>query len=118
VTDFSVEFDQALMYKDMAPEIEQIYLMSDLKFVFVRAARIRESRSPRPRCRSPRPRTCRSRAPRDLAVEVVAIRSTNCAMPPNAGSERMITTERGRRFIRQSRAHEFSGSQDRLCGFG
>lgn len=42
VTDFSVEFDQALMYKDMAPEIEQIYLMSDLKFVFVRAARIRE----------------------------------------------------------------------------
>ena len=26
----------------MAPEIEQVYLMSDLKFVFVRAARIRE----------------------------------------------------------------------------
>ena len=42
VTDFSVEFDQALMYKDMAPEIEQVYLMSDLKFVFVRAARICE----------------------------------------------------------------------------
>ena len=42
VTDFSVEFDQALMYKDMAPEIEQAYLISDLKFVFVRAARIRE----------------------------------------------------------------------------
>jgi pantetheine-phosphate adenylyltransferase len=42
VTDFSVEFDQALMYKDMAPEIEQIYLMSDLKYVFVRATRIRE----------------------------------------------------------------------------
>jgi pantetheine-phosphate adenylyltransferase len=42
VTDFSVEFDQALMYKDMAPEIEQVYLMSDLKFVFVRATRIRE----------------------------------------------------------------------------
>jgi len=42
VTDFSVEFEQALMYKDMAPEIEQVYLMSDLKFVFVRAARIRE----------------------------------------------------------------------------
>lgn len=42
VTDFSVEFDQALMYKDMAPEIEQVYLMSDLRFVFVRAARIRE----------------------------------------------------------------------------
>ena len=42
VTDFSAEFDQALMYKDMAPEFEQVYLMSDLKFVFVRAARIRE----------------------------------------------------------------------------
>jgi pantetheine-phosphate adenylyltransferase len=42
VPDFSVEFDQALMYKDMAPEIEQVYLMSDLRFVFVRAARIRE----------------------------------------------------------------------------
>jgi len=42
VTDFSVEFDQGLMYKDMAPEIEQVYLMSDLKYVFVRATRIRE----------------------------------------------------------------------------
>ena len=42
VTDFSVEFDQALMYKDMAPEIEQVYLLSDLKYVFVRATRIRE----------------------------------------------------------------------------
>jgi pantetheine-phosphate adenylyltransferase len=42
VGDFSVEFDQALMYKDMAPEIEQVYLMSDLRFVFVRATRIRE----------------------------------------------------------------------------
>lgn len=42
VTDFSVEFDQALMYKDMAPEIEQVYLMSDLRYVFIRASRIRE----------------------------------------------------------------------------
>lgn len=42
VDDFSAEFDQALMYKDMAPEIEQVYLMSDLRFVFVRATRIRE----------------------------------------------------------------------------
>jgi pantetheine-phosphate adenylyltransferase len=42
VTDFSVEFDQALMYKDMAPEIEQVFLMSDLRYVFVRATRIRE----------------------------------------------------------------------------
>lgn len=30
----------------------------------------------------------------------------------------MITTERGDRFIRQSRAHECPGSEDRLCGFG
>ena len=42
VTDFSVEFDQALMYKDMAPEVEQVFLMSDLRYVFVRATRIRE----------------------------------------------------------------------------
>ncbi len=43
VTDFSVEFDQALMYKDMAPEIEQVYLMVVIvRFVFVRATRIRE----------------------------------------------------------------------------
>jgi len=42
VTDFSVEFDQALMYKDMAPDIEQIYLMSDLRHIFLSASRIRE----------------------------------------------------------------------------
>jgi len=42
VTDFSVEFDQALMYKDMAPEIEQVYLMSDLRHIFLSASRVRE----------------------------------------------------------------------------
>ena len=42
VTDFSVEFDQALMYKDMAPEIEQVYLMSDLRHIFLSATRVRE----------------------------------------------------------------------------
>jgi pantetheine-phosphate adenylyltransferase len=42
VTDFSVEFDQALMYKDIAPEIEQIYLMTDLRYIFLSASRVRE----------------------------------------------------------------------------
>ena len=42
VTDFSVEFDQALMYKDMADDIEQVYLMSALRHIFVSASRIRE----------------------------------------------------------------------------
>lgn len=42
VTDFYAEFDQALMYKKMAPEIEQVYLMSDLQHLFISATRIRE----------------------------------------------------------------------------
>lgn len=42
VTDFSVEFDQALMYKDMAPDVEQIYLMTDLHHIFLSASRVRE----------------------------------------------------------------------------
>lgn len=42
VTDFYAEFDQALMYKKMAPEIEQVYLMSDLQHLFISASRIRE----------------------------------------------------------------------------
>ena len=42
VTDFYAEFDQALMYKKMAPEIEQIYLMSSLEHLFISATRIRE----------------------------------------------------------------------------
>jgi pantetheine-phosphate adenylyltransferase len=42
VTDFYAEFDQALMYKTMAPEIEQVYLMSSLEHLFISATRIRE----------------------------------------------------------------------------
>lgn len=42
VTDFYAEFDQALMYKKMAPEIEQVYLMSDLQHLFISGSRIRE----------------------------------------------------------------------------
>lgn len=42
VTDFYAEFDQSLMYKKMAPEIEQVFLMSDLQHLFISATRIRE----------------------------------------------------------------------------
>ena len=42
VTDFSAVFDLALMYKDLAPELEQIYLMTDLRYIFLSASRIRE----------------------------------------------------------------------------
>jgi len=42
VTDFYAEFDQALMYKQMAPEIEQTYLISDLQHLFISASRIKE----------------------------------------------------------------------------
>lgn len=42
VTDFSVEFDQALMYKTISPDVEQIYLMSSLEHIFLSASRIRE----------------------------------------------------------------------------
>ena len=42
VTDFYAEFDQALMYKKMAPEIEQTYLISDLQHLFISASRIKE----------------------------------------------------------------------------
>ena len=42
VTDFYAEFDQALMYKTMAPEIEQVFLMTSLDHLFISATRIRE----------------------------------------------------------------------------
>ncbi len=42
VTDFNVEFDQALMNKKMAPEIESVYLMTNLEHLFISASRIRE----------------------------------------------------------------------------
>lgn len=42
VTDFYAEFDQALMYKTMAPEIEQVFLMTSLEHLFISATRIRE----------------------------------------------------------------------------
>jgi pantetheine-phosphate adenylyltransferase len=42
VTDFYAEFDMALMNKKMAPEIESVYLMTQLDHLFISASRIRE----------------------------------------------------------------------------
>lgn len=42
VTDFEAEFDMALMNKQMAPELESVYLMANQQFLYVSASRIRE----------------------------------------------------------------------------
>src|SRR5690606_10696290 len=42
ITDFTVEFDMALMNRNMAPEIESAYLMTAVEYLFVSATRIRE----------------------------------------------------------------------------
>lgn len=42
ITDFNSEFDQALMNRQMAPEIESAFLMTSLEHLFVSASRIRE----------------------------------------------------------------------------
>ena len=42
LTDFSNEFDQALMNKKMAPEIESVFLMTALEHLFISGTRIRE----------------------------------------------------------------------------
>jgi pantetheine-phosphate adenylyltransferase len=41
-TDFETEFDQALMNRRMAPEIESVYLITRLEHLFISASRIRE----------------------------------------------------------------------------
>jgi pantetheine-phosphate adenylyltransferase len=41
-TDFETEFDQALMKRRMAPEIESVYLITRLEHLFISASRIRE----------------------------------------------------------------------------
>jgi pantetheine-phosphate adenylyltransferase len=41
-TDFEYEFDMALMNRKMAPEIESVYLISRLEFLFISGTRIRE----------------------------------------------------------------------------
>jgi len=42
VTDFEYELDMALMNKKMAPEVESVFLMTNLEYLFVSASRIRE----------------------------------------------------------------------------
>jgi pantetheine-phosphate adenylyltransferase len=41
-TDFNYEFDMALMNRKMAPEIESVYLISRLEFLYISGTRIRE----------------------------------------------------------------------------
>jgi pantetheine-phosphate adenylyltransferase len=41
-TDFDYEFDMALMNRKMAPEIESVYLISKLEYLYISASRIRE----------------------------------------------------------------------------
>ncbi len=42
ISDFEAEFDQALMNRKMAPELESVYLMTNQEFLYVSATRIRE----------------------------------------------------------------------------
>ncbi len=42
VADFTYEFDIALMNRNMAPDIESVYMMTALEHLFVSATRIRE----------------------------------------------------------------------------
>ena len=42
ITDFTYEFDMALMNRQMAPEIESAFLMTSVEHLFVSASRIRE----------------------------------------------------------------------------
>ncbi len=42
VADFTYEFDMALMNRNMAPDIESVYMMTALEHLFVSASRIRE----------------------------------------------------------------------------
>jgi pantetheine-phosphate adenylyltransferase len=41
-TDFEAEFDMALMNRKMAPEIESLYLISRLEYLYISGTRIRE----------------------------------------------------------------------------
>lgn len=42
VTDFEAEFSMALMNYKMAPEVESVYLMTRLEYLFISGSRIRE----------------------------------------------------------------------------
>ncbi len=41
-TDFEAEFDMSLMNRKMAPEIESVYLIARLEYLFISGTRIRE----------------------------------------------------------------------------
>ena len=42
LTDFTVEFDMALMNREMAPTVDSVFLMTAVNHLFVSASRIRE----------------------------------------------------------------------------
>jgi pantetheine-phosphate adenylyltransferase len=42
ITDFTVEFDMALMNRKMAPDVESVYLMTAVEHMFISASRVRE----------------------------------------------------------------------------
>jgi pantetheine-phosphate adenylyltransferase len=42
LTDFSTEFDMALMNRKMAPEIDSVFLMTSVEHLYLSASRIRE----------------------------------------------------------------------------
>ncbi len=42
ITDFTAEFDMALMNRSMAPEVESAFLMTSVEHLYVSASRIRE----------------------------------------------------------------------------
>jgi pantetheine-phosphate adenylyltransferase len=42
VTGFEAEFDMALMNKNMAPEVESVFLMASLEYLYLSGTRIRE----------------------------------------------------------------------------
>jgi pantetheine-phosphate adenylyltransferase len=41
-TDFDAEFDMALMNRKMSPELEPVFLISSLEYIFISGTRIRE----------------------------------------------------------------------------
>jgi pantetheine-phosphate adenylyltransferase len=42
ITDFTYEFDMALMNRHMAPDIESAFLMTSIEFLYLSATRVRE----------------------------------------------------------------------------
>jgi pantetheine-phosphate adenylyltransferase len=42
ITDFTYEFDMAMMNRRMAPEVDSVFLMTELSYLIVSATRMRE----------------------------------------------------------------------------